>query len=61
MVTQMMQMTMTPVAAIFCGHIGNMHEFDGAAIALSVSNMTHVYTRIHMYVLYTVGIPTLTS
>ena len=37
MIIQASQLLMSPVALIFCGHLGNAVQLDGAALAISVS------------------------
>ena len=37
MIIQVSQLLLSPVALIFCGHLGDTIQLDGAALAISVS------------------------
>ena len=40
MIIQVSQLLLSPVALIFCGHLGDAIQLDGAALAISVSEAT---------------------
>ena len=39
MIIQVSQLLLSPVALIFCGHLGDTIQLDGAALAISVSTI----------------------
>ena len=40
MIIQVSQLLLSPVALIFCGHLGDAIQLDGAALAISVCTIS---------------------
>ena len=47
-ITQICQMIIGPVSLIFCGHLGDAIQLDGAALAICVSISVYMW-RMHVY------------